>query len=273
MLAAIPGLLHSATLAGGDDGTEQTVALLRRLVDDAWKDPVVNRAAIEIIRAAGIAPYDSVGQVNAIYDFARSFYFVNDPVSKEALRPTRELLLLRAGDCDDINANVLPALLGTIGYESRLVTIAADPVTPDLFSHVYAEVNLDGQWIPLDAARPGAVFGVGPAYFFRRKWWSLVDGSSADYPAGAPNAADSGCRGVRGLGAVSAPASDLSIVGSALQSISGQLVQAATGTALGPGGATVVAPPATPAVPSSATMMEDLLLLGVAAAVIWWMVS
>src|SRR5579872_7064876 len=128
-IQAIPGLFYSAPLAGGDAGPEQTISLLRVLVDDAWKDPVVNRTAIEVIRNAGVPPYDTWGQIRAIYDFARRFYFVNDPVMKEALRPTRDLLELMAGDCDDINGNVLPALLGSIGLETRLVTVAADSQT------------------------------------------------------------------------------------------------------------------------------------------------
>src|ERR1700676_1643780 len=128
---ATPGLLYSAPLALGDDGPAQTISMLRSLVDDAWKDPFVNRTAIEIIRNAGVGPFDSWGQVRAIYNYAHSFYFVNDPITKEAVRPTRDLLELKAGDCDDINGNVLPALLGTIGFETRLVTVAADPNAPD----------------------------------------------------------------------------------------------------------------------------------------------
>jgi hypothetical protein len=176
-----PGVLYSARLQSGDDGTAQTIAMLRNLVDSAWKDPFVNRTAIEIIRNAGVQPFDLWGQVRAIYNYARSFYFVNDPITKEAVRPTRDLLELKAGDCDDINGNVLPALLGTIGFEVRLVTVASDPNAPDVFSHVYCEAFIDGQWYPLDAARPNATIGVAPAFFYRRAWWSLSDDSYGDY--------------------------------------------------------------------------------------------
>jgi Transglutaminase-like superfamily len=232
------GLISSVPLLGGDTGTEQTISLLRSLVDDAWKDPFVNRTAIEIVRNAGVQPYDSWGQIRAIYNWVKgNFYFVNDPVMKEALRPTHELLQLLAGDCDDINANVLPSLLGTIGYETRLVTIAADPNAPDSFSHVYAEVFQDGNWYPLDAARPGAVFGVAPPHFFRRAWWSLTDGSHGDYSA---DGTMSGYLpvGVRGLGSI---VSDLQLAfqgtSAALRSVSGQTVQSPIGPAIGPGGA------------------------------------
>src|SRR5258708_5940357 len=147
--------LYATPLLGGDAGTEQTIWKLRGLIDDAWKNSYVNRTAIDIVRNAGVQPYDSWGQIRAIYNWIlANFYFVNDPVTKEALRPTTELLDLMAGDCDDINSNMLPALLGTIGYETRFITIAADPEHPDSFSHIYVEVFQDGQWYPLDASRP-----------------------------------------------------------------------------------------------------------------------
>jgi len=241
------GLLFSTPLLGGDAGPEQTIGMLRRLVDDAWKDPIVNRTAIDIIRNAGAQQFDSWGQVRAIYNFAHTFYFVNDPVNKEALRPTRELLRLMAGDCDDINGNMLPALLGTIGYESRLVTIAADPNFPDNFSHVYCEVLLDGEWYPLDAARPGVDFNSpAPPNFYRRKWWSLTDNSSGDYPPDAPTSALAGYlrNGVRGLnGWEQAAAVDAN---GNLIATSGQTVQSIVGPAFGPGGSVQYQPVTTP---------------------------
>jgi hypothetical protein len=269
-----PGLLYATPLLGGDAGPSQTISMLRALVDDAWKDPFVNRTAIDIIRNAGVQPYDSWGQIRAIYIWVKgNFYFVNDPVMKEALRPTRELLQLMAGDCDDINANVLPALLGTIGYETRLVTIAADPNAPDTFSHVYAEVFQDGQWIPLDAARPGAMFGVEPPHFFRRAWWSLTDDSHGDYSHrdGSMAGFSTIPVGVRGLGSL---ATDFGAVfsglGTTLRSVSGQSVQSPIGSAIGPGGAMSMTPVSTPVVTS--TEMELLFLLA-AGGLIWWGLS
>ena len=272
---ATPGLLYSAPLGSGDDGPRQTISMLRSLVDEAWKDPFVNRTAIEIIRNAGVAPFDSWGQIRAIYEYARQFYFVNDPITKEALRPTRDLLELNAGDCDDINGNVLPALLGTIGYETRLVTVASDPQTPDVFSHVYAEVFQNGEWYPLDAARPGAVMGVAPKFFYRRRWWSLTDDSWNDYPADSPDGTMAGYRPmtVRGLGDLS---TDLSAIfqgtSTTLRSVSGQIVQPVVGSTIGPGGAMSVSPPP-PGFLGLSSGTEELLLMAAIGLGIWWAVS
>jgi hypothetical protein len=266
------GLLFAAPLMGGDDGTAQTVAVLRSLVDDAWKDPFVNRTAIEIIRNAGAQPHDSQAQIAAIYDYARSFYFVNDPITKEAVRPTRELLKLKAGDCDDINANVLPALLGTIGFETRLVTVASDPRMPDYFSHVYCEVFIDGEWYPLDAARPGAVIGVAPDRFYRRMWWSLTDDSHEDYPGDASGTmAGYRPQTLRGLGSVTSDvAAILTDASGALKSVGGQSVQPVVQPAIGPGGAAM-------AVPQAASFLStpagELLFLAAVIGSIWWLAS
>jgi hypothetical protein len=267
-----PGVLYAAPLEHGDGGPAQTIALLRTLVDAAWKDPFVNRTAIEIVRNAGVQPFDSWGQIRAIYNYARSFYFVNDPITKEAVRPTRDLLELKAGDCDDINGNVLPALLGTIGFETRLVTVACDPNDPDLFSHVYAEVFQDGEWYPLDAARPGAVIGVAPALFYRRAWWSLADDSHGDYSDGGDTMAGYRPQTVRGLGSVTSDVSAiLTDASGALKSVGGQTVQSAVGAAMGPGGAMQVSSPAQPSFLSSPA--GELLLLAAVIGGIWWLAS
>lgn len=264
------GNLFATPLLGGDAGTEQTIWKLRGLLDDAWKDSFVNRTAIDIIRNAGVQPYDSWGQVRAIYNWIlTNFYFVNDPVTKEAVRPTTELLKLMAGDCDDINANMIPALLGTIGYETRFVTVAADTEHPDLFSHIYVEVNIGGEWYPLDAAHPGARFGAAPRFFFRRAWWSTIDGSHADYPNDADGTmAGYVPAGVRGLnGVTSDVAAILTDASGALKSVGGQTVQNVLGPAIGPGGAAQMSPPAPQPLFSSG--LGELLLVGAIVGGLW----
>jgi hypothetical protein len=271
---ATTGTTSSVPLLGGDAGTEQTIWKLRGLLDDAWKNSFVNRTAIDIIRNAGAQPYDSWAQIRAIYNWILgNFYFVNDPVTKEAVRPTTELLQLMAGDCDDINANMIPALLGTIGFETRFVTVAADADRPHLFSHIYVEVNVDGYWYPLDAARPGAMIGRAPTFFSRREWWSTIDGSHAEYPDDADGTmagyVPTGVRGLNGLATELATA--FQGTGNILRSVSGQQVQNVFGPTIGPGGATSISPAAASPVITS-TELEILFLLA-AGGLIWWGLS
>jgi len=60
--------------------------------------------------------------------------------------PEHTAFVLQAGDCDDFSV-LEAALLGALGHPTRFITIG---YTPRAFSHVYLEVNLRGQWIPLD---------------------------------------------------------------------------------------------------------------------------
>jgi transglutaminase-like putative cysteine protease len=172
-------------LRGGDAGVEQTIAMMRQLVDDAVKDPVVNRYAIGILQNANVSPFDRDQKLRALYaDVSKNYLYVEDPVGplgpKETLRPVRALMQIRAGDCDDFTT-LFAALAGTIGIPTRAVTIAADPSAPHDFSHIYPEAEIyPGMWVALDAARPGADYGVEPPRYFRKRIWSLTGSGFRD---------------------------------------------------------------------------------------------
>lgn len=168
-------------LLAGDAGINQTMQLIRVLIDEGVKDPEVNRFAIAIVKQ--VPEYDQMAEVQALYDAVRrTVRYVMDPIGplgpKEGVRPARVILQDGAGDCDDINGVLIPTLLGTVGYPSRLITIAADPSDPKEMSHIYAEANVpvgSKTWIPMDAARPGARFGEAPPFYFRKEVWNLSD--------------------------------------------------------------------------------------------------
>lgn len=173
--------MQRTPLLSGEAGTAQTVAVMRRLVDQAQADPTFVRFVVDLVRA--VPAYDDLGETRQLYEWVRqNIRYTKDPVSKEKLYPPQELLKIRAGDCDDL-AMLLGAMGLTLGYPARLITISADPENPQEFSHVYLELEVppgSGQWIPLDAARPGAQYGVEPPFYFRKKAWSLLDSSSQD---------------------------------------------------------------------------------------------
>jgi hypothetical protein len=181
-----PFLISAEPLLDGDAGTHQTIQRIRQLVDEGRKDPLVNKTAGGILRALRVRPYDDAGELQAIFAWVmnpRNIRFTKDPDGAETLRPARTILEWGFGDCDDINAILLPSLLATIGVpreNMRLVTIASHPAAPRSFSHVYLEVNFRGRWIPLDAARKGSRFGVEPARQFRKRVWSLTEDSHQD---------------------------------------------------------------------------------------------
>jgi Transglutaminase-like superfamily len=176
----------SFPLPGGDRGVAKTMELIRHLVDSAIKDPFINRTAIQILQRANTPQYNQRAAGQTLYDWVhQNIRYVPDPVGKETVRPANVILEVRAGDCDDINGVLIPALLGTIGITTRGVTIAAAPDSDD-FSHIYAEALLDGQWVALDAARPNVVFGQAPEFYKRRAEWPLTgtEVGQGDYLAG-----------------------------------------------------------------------------------------
>lgn len=168
-------------LNDGDRGTAETIARIRKLVHQGMTDQFVNRTAIQIVRAAGIQQFDFVGEIKAIYEWVKqNIRFTKDIAGVETLRTAREILLVRAGDCDDINSILLSSLLATIGHDVRLVTISSDPSAPRVFSHIYIEVEMGGQWVPLDSARRDPAFGRGPNSYFRKRIWSLTNSGFQD---------------------------------------------------------------------------------------------
>lgn len=177
-----PQLLgYRAPLLAGDAGTEQTIHLMRHLVDEALSDSNFVRKAIEIVRSA--PAYDDFAEVQAIYNWVlANIRFTKDPVTKEKLYPPAELLKIRAGDCDDIS--MLIAALGmAVGYNARFITLSANSDSPNEFSHVYPELEVppgSQNWVPMDAARVDSQFSVAPPVYFRKRAWSVADDSYQD---------------------------------------------------------------------------------------------
>lgn len=162
------------SLPPGDAGVAKTISLVRAQVDQAIKNPYINRTAIEILQSVGAPQYDDAAAARVIYEWVRqNIRYVKDPVGKETVRPANVILEVRAGDCDDINGVLLPSLLGTIGIPTRAVTVAAFPGSNE-FSHIYAEALINGAWTPVDAARSHVAFGQAPEFYTRRKEWPLT---------------------------------------------------------------------------------------------------
>ena len=172
---------YRAPLLAGDQGTQQTIELMRHLIDEALADQNFVNLAVRIVKT--VPAYHDLGEAEALYNWVKqNIRFTKDPVTKEKLYSPQDLLKIRAGDCDDISM-LLGAFLLALGYPARLITLAANPSQPTEFSHVYIEAEVppgSGQWLPMDAARADAQFGVAPPTYFRKRAWSLTDQSYQD---------------------------------------------------------------------------------------------
>lgn len=213
-------------LPRGDEGVARTIRLIRDLMDSAIVDPQVNEAAIGILRNAGVENFNREAKLRALYGYVSwpNFLYVEDPVGpfgpKETVRTVRTLLRVRAGDCDDYTL-LLASLAGTIGIATRAVTVAADPNAPDDFSHIYPEAEVSpGSWVAMDAARPGAEFGMPAQRYFRKRIWSLTSSAHRDV-AGERISSLAGYAllGSWPLGQDSAAAQDISAVGQSVANV------------------------------------------------------
>jgi len=149
---------------------------MRRQIDLGVTDPQLRALVIRILSESGAPQHDPLREAAAIYAWVHAHLrFVDDPIDsygdpKETISPAIDVLKFGGGDCDDFTV-LISTLLQISGKLTHIVTVASDPRDPSQFTHVYPEVNIDGEWIPVDAARPGAQFGVAPLRVYRRKVW------------------------------------------------------------------------------------------------------
>ena len=160
-------------LADGDAGAESSIADMRALVDQALKSPQIYQLTRSIVQST--PAYSDSGELQALYQWVlQNIRFVKGVVGKQSLQTADATLAMRAGQCTDLSI-LLASLAMSIGYPARFVAVATDPGAPDQFSHIYPEAQLDGEWIPMDAARQGAAFGVPPARVYKSETFPILD--------------------------------------------------------------------------------------------------
>jgi transglutaminase-like putative cysteine protease len=136
-------------LPSGKPGTIQTLKFMRSLVREFKKHPIVRNITLQLI--ADLPQKDFAGEVDAIFDFVQNdIRYVKDTAGVETVQTPLKTLELAAGDCDD-KTTLLNAMLEAIGFPTRFVAIGP---LKNYFSHVYADVLLDGDWLSLETTEP-----------------------------------------------------------------------------------------------------------------------
>ena len=173
----------------GDPGVEQTISWMREMIRQGKQDPGVHELALSILTKAAVPAYDWRGEARAIFNAVlRNMRFTRDVHGNETLHAAPDLMRMKAGDCDDFTILML-SLAQSVGFPGRILTIATDapwlgpssiPAEAPEFCHVYPEVEIDGRWVALDAARQHPAFGKSPERFTRKRWWALDSEEYAD---------------------------------------------------------------------------------------------
>jgi hypothetical protein len=149
-----PPHITTRRIPSGERGTDWTVEQIRTFILDGAKDFVVRRRAVDILTAQRVRARDYLGEIKALFEWVQgNIRYTRDPHRVELLHSARRMLELRAGDCDDMTI-LLGAMLQSIGHPVRIVVIGPNARRPDLFSHVYPEVQFRGRWIAADATVP-----------------------------------------------------------------------------------------------------------------------
>ncbi|WNG88145.1 transglutaminase-like domain-containing protein [Mycobacterium sp. ITM-2016-00317] len=149
-----PFRVTTRRIPSGARGTDWTLEQIRSFILDGAKDFTVRRRVVDILMAQRVRARDYLGEVKALFEWVQSnVRYTRDPHRVELLHSARRMLELRAGDCDDMTI-LLGAMLQSIGHPVRIVVVGPDPKRPNLFTHVYPEVQFRGRWIALDATVP-----------------------------------------------------------------------------------------------------------------------
>ena len=138
-----------------DLSEKERMQMLRKIAQEAGRDPRIATLAVQILKNAGVQPRDYRGQAAAILKWVQTnIYYVNEP--GERLQDPIYTLKVKYGDCDDL-ALLFAALCESIRLPWRFVLsgkgrfgverwIEGTPEKDIQFSHIYAAVG----WPPFN---------------------------------------------------------------------------------------------------------------------------
>jgi len=147
MLAPTPALSgYVIPLANGVGGVQQTLRMMRQLVNQCKTNVQIRQAATNTIFLT--PEKDEYSEAEAIFNFVRDrIRYVKDVNDIETLSTPMMTLEGRLGDCDDQTV-LLASMLESVGYPTRFVVEGY--TTPVEYDHVYMQALVFGQFISMD---------------------------------------------------------------------------------------------------------------------------
>lgn len=136
-------------ISEGQQGTKETLKIMRGLVRDGKKNYRVRDAALSLM--ANALQKDYLEEIRRIHHFVQNeIRYVRDINGVETLQTPEKTLELRAGDCDD-KSMLAAAMLESIGHPTRFVAVGRDR---ENFEHVYVESKYGSRWLALECTEP-----------------------------------------------------------------------------------------------------------------------
>ena len=141
----------------GVQGTKQVLSTMRRLVNDGKKSVPVRLMAANIVKR--LPPKDWINEARLIQRWVRdNIRYTKDIYGVETLHSAEKVLELEYGDCDD-KSILVSAMLESIGHPTRFKAVG---FSRNALSHVYPQVKIKGQWIPVETTETGWELGREP---------------------------------------------------------------------------------------------------------------
>lgn len=150
----------------GDGAIYSTIDKMKEIIIGTSKNPYIRGWVDEIL--SGAKENDKTAEATAIFNFTRdNIRYVNDPAGWEYLQTPMFILEairlyqegrvdMPEGDCDDFTMLAL-TLLKNAGFNVAIKVVSF--FETKLFSHVYGMVQINGQWIAVDAIRKDGQLG------------------------------------------------------------------------------------------------------------------
>jgi hypothetical protein len=179
--------VYQADTQDSDLATAQTIATMCGHIHRASQDPVVQQAAKQALSTWGRVRWGTSAPVGVFWWAKHAVKMLPHSKFKALLAayPEKRQLLVTpevvlrapapAGDCSTFSM-LIAAMLEALGVQWELVTVAADPQDPRLYSHVFVRaISADGTRLTLDGSHgkyPG--WEVPRAHQFRRQVWDAA---------------------------------------------------------------------------------------------------
>lgn len=143
-------------IARGKRGTRQTLELMKSIVNRFKTNIKMREFAQRIID--GVEQKNWLGEAEAIQNWVRdNVRYTRDVSGVETIATPDHTLYTRHGDCDD-QSILVATMLESVGHPTRFAAVGT---RPGILSHVYTEVKIDGEWLPVETTESWKI-GQGP---------------------------------------------------------------------------------------------------------------
>lgn len=180
---SLPSDHHRMEISSGVKGTAETIERMLKLIQIGKRDMRLRPVIGEVI--ANCKQKDYRCYAKAIHDYVcYKIKYAYDPVDIELIEDPINIIKAGIADCDS-KCILFCSMCEQIGLPCRLVTVKSSMLS-DEFSHVFAEVNIKGQWVASDCTMPDKGFGWSPPSDMPRKTWGVSE-TAKSMDSGGPD--------------------------------------------------------------------------------------